>query len=223
LERISELDFLRGEQMELFADVELVEMLKQGDVAAFGELISRYSEKAHHLALRITRNEEDAEEVLQDVFTNVYRKIDSFKGDSAFSSWLYRITANTSFMKLRKRKQHAAVSLEEISVSVKENWVANRTDSCDIDYLSTRHELRAQLETAIGGLPEEYRTIFVLRDVDGISNEEVAKLLSVTVPAVKSRLHRARLMLRKSLQRFHNDSDAGIVNAEEQECFAMAA
>lgn len=212
--------------MELFADTELVEMLKLGNVEAFGELVKRYSEKAHHLALRITRNEEDAEEVLQDVFTNVFRKIESFKGDSAFSSWLYRITANTSFMKLRKRKQHAAISLEEISMSVKENWVANRTDSCDIDYLSTRHELRAQLETAIVQLPEEYKTIFVLRDVDGISNEEVAKLLDVTVPAVKSRLHRARLMLRKSLQRFHDDGTDNVAANNEQPgegVYAMAA
>lgn len=208
--------------MELRADAELVELLKGGDVEAFGELISRYSEKAHHLALRITRCDEDAEEVLQDVFTNVYRKIESFKGDSAFSSWLYRITANTSFMKLRKRKQHAAISLEEISANVRESWVANRTDACDVEYLSTRHELRAELEKAITHLPEEYRMIFVLRDVDGMSNEDVARMLDVTVPAVKSRLHRARMMLRKSLQRFH-DEDANInVSVDESE-YAMAA
>jgi len=193
--------------MELKTDTELVAMLKAGNVEAFSEIVSRYSEKALHLALRITRCDEDAEEVLQDVFTNVFRKIESFKGDSAFSSWLYRITANTSFMKLRKRKQHVAVSLEDISANVRQNWVANRTDSCDIEYLSTRHELRAELETSIGNLPEEYRMIFVLRDVDGMSNEEVAKMLDVTVPAVKSRLHRARMMLRKSLQKFHDEQD----------------
>ena len=194
----------RVEQGKL-TDTELVAMFRKGDHAAFSELISRYSEKAHNLAMRFTRNQEDAEEVLQDVFITVYNKIDGFKGESAFSSWLYRITVNTSFMKLRKRKQTAAVSLEEITPSVKESWVANRSDAADVNYLYSRHELRAELDEAIQRLPEEYRIIFMLRDVDGLSNQEVGEILNISVPAVKSRLHRSRLMLRKRLARFYED------------------
>ena len=155
--------------------------------------------------MRIARNQEDAEEIIQDVFVTVYRKIDRFEGKSAFSSWLYRITVNTAFMKLRKRKQSPAVSLEDINPGVRDNWVGKGSDSCDTNYISSRHELREALEKAISKLPGEYRVIFVLRDVDGLSNQEVGEILNLTVPAVKSRLHRSRLMLRKRLQKFYDD------------------
>ncbi len=186
-------------------DEALIAAFRAGDKDAFVELISRYSEKAHHLCLRITRNAEDAEEILQDVFVTVYRKIDKFEGKSAFSSWLYRITVNTAFMKLRKRKQTAAISLEELTPSAHESWADTRSDTTDLNYLSSRHELREQLEDAIQALPEEYRNIFLLRDVDGLSNQEVSEMLQISVPAVKSRLHRSRLMLRKKLQKFYAD------------------
>lgn len=186
-------------------DTELVALLKGGDASSFNELLSRYSQKVHNLAMRITRNTEDAEEVLQDVFVTVYNKISAFEGKSAFSSWLYRITVNTAFMKLRKRKQTAATSLEEISPSVRETWVGSSAESADTNYISARHELRAELEKAIGKLPEEYRAIFLLRDVDGLSNQKVAEILDISVPAIKSRLHRARVMLRKYLSRYYTD------------------
>lgn len=186
-------------------DASLVSAFRAGDKEAFVELLNRYSEKVHNLSIRITRSEEDAEEVLQDVFVTVYNKIEKFEGKSAFSSWLYRITVNTSFMKLRKRKQNNAISMEEVSPGIRENWVGGRSDSADVNYICSRHELRAELERAIAKLPEEYRVIFVLRDVDGMSNQEVGEILNLSVPAVKSRLHRSRLMLRKRLQKFYED------------------
>jgi RNA polymerase sigma-70 factor (ECF subfamily) len=186
-------------------DTELVAALRNKNEASFVELVERYSQKVHNLAMRITRNEEDTEEVLQDVFITVYNKIDKFEGKSAFSSWLYRITVNTSFMKLRKRRQNQSVSLEDVSPAVKENWVGNSSENTDMTYVSARHELRGELDSAIGRLPEEYRTIFILRDVDGLSNQEVGEILELSVPAVKSRLHRSRLMLRKRLQKFYDD------------------
>ena len=189
---------------ELKPDMLLVQEFRNGDQAAYVELVERYTEKAHNLALRITRNREDAEEILQDVFVTVFRKIDSFKGESAFSSWLYRVTANTSFMKLRKRKKHASVELDE-SVQQSNSWTSERSDSCDIDYMTARHQLRSELEEAIAKLPEEYKLIFVLRDVDGLSNQEVGEVLQLSVPAVKSRLHRSRMMLRKRLEGFYDD------------------
>lgn len=187
------------------SDLELVTGFRSGDTACFVELVDRYNQKAHNLALRITRNQEDAEEILQDVFVTVFNKIDKFEGKSAFSSWLYRITVNTSFMKLRKRKQSPAVSLEEVNPGIRETWVGKGSDACDTNYISSRHELRDALDRAINRLPNEYRVIFVLRDVDGLSNQEVGDILNLTVPAVKSRLHRSRLMLRKRLQKFYDD------------------
>lgn len=194
---------------EMASDSSLVDALRKGDSSCFGELIERYGEKVHNLALRITRNQEDTEEILQDVFVTVFHKIDKFEGKSAFSSWLYRVTVNTAFMKLRKRKQNASVSLEEVSPGVRETWVGKSSDSSDMNYISSRHELREALERAISKLPEEYRVIFLLRDVDGLSNQEVGGILDLSVPAVKSRLHRSRLMLRKRLQKFYEDYVGG--------------
>ncbi len=195
-------------------DAEMVLAFKGGDKNAFVALLTRYSEKVHNLAMRITRNPEDAEEILQDVFLTVYHKIDSFEGKSAFSSWLYRIAANTSFMKLRKRKQQAAVSLDDV-LNIGEELLTNkRSDVSDVNYISSRHELRAALESAVARLPDEYRTIFILRDVDGLSNQEVGEVLDISVPAVKSRLHRSRLMLRRSLQAFYEDYTSGEAKCE---------
>lgn len=188
------------------SDEELIrDIAERQDEASFGEIINRYSEKVHNLALRISRSQEDTEEIMQDVFVTVFKKVDKFEGKAAFSSWLYRITVNTAFMKLRKRKQQASISIEEISPNIKNNWVGNRSEQADVDYLSSKHELREVLEAAVLKLPAEYRTIFLLRDVDGLSNQEVGEILSITVPAVKSRLHRSRLMLRKKLQNFYDD------------------
>ncbi|MCB0328402.1 MAG: sigma-70 family RNA polymerase sigma factor [Bdellovibrionales bacterium] len=188
------------------SDSQLVALTKGGNEEAFLELVERYTEKVQHLAMRITRSEQDAEEVVQEVFITLFTKIKTFRGTSAFSSWLYRVTSNAAFMKLRNRRKHSASSYEEVT----ENGgscesVRQRSDSSDVNYISTRHELRQLIEEAIEALPSEYRSIFVLRDVDGLSNHEVGEVLGLSVPAVKSRLHRARLMLRKKLQRYYQD------------------
>ncbi len=191
--------------LEKLNEKELVKGLMAGDELAFSDLLNQYTERVFNLAMRITRNQEDAEEVLQDVFVTIHKKIASFEGKSAFSSWIYRITANTAFMKLRKRRQSPATSLEDITSSQQEACSQERSDTSDVDYISSRHELRAELANAIEKLADEYRVIFVLRDIDGLSNEEVSEMLNLSVPAIKSRLHRSRLMLRKHLQRFYDD------------------
>jgi len=183
-------------------DLLLVDSFRKGDLAAYCELVNRYNQKVHNLAFRISRNEEDTEEIVQDVFITVFKKIDKFEGKAAFSSWLYRITANTAFMKLRKRKQSQSVSFEDALEGGPENFLVAPDDSA---ILGSRQEIRDTLEKALEQLPPEYRAIFVLRDVDGLSNQEVADILNITVPAVKSRLHRSRLMLRKRLQKFYAD------------------
>jgi RNA polymerase sigma-70 factor, ECF subfamily len=193
-------------QMTLkMTDAELVRAFQGKDTQAYEELVTRYLEKVYNLAWRITRLPEDAEEILQEVFIAVFNKISEFQGKSAFSSWLYRITVNTAFMKLRKRKKHSALSLDETILSGQENWIGQRSDTSDVNYLSSRHELRAVLQGAISRLPAEYKTIFILRDVDGLSNQEVGEILGLSVPAIKSRLHRSRLILRKKLRQFHED------------------
>jgi RNA polymerase sigma-70 factor (ECF subfamily) len=186
------------------SDLALIKKFNKGSLEAFEELVSRYESKIMNLALRFTRNQEDAEEVVQDVFTTLYRKLQGFEGKSAFSSWLYRIVVNASFMKLRKRKQQTTLHLEDL--------VQERGVDKDLLLGGTRHdsipskrELREVLQGAIDKLPEQYRSVFILRDVDALSNEEVAEILDLSVPAVKSRLHRSRLMLRKRLARYYEE------------------
>lgn len=187
-------------------DVEVVNQFKAGDALAFEEIISRYESKVMSLALRFTRNQEDAEEVMQDVFTTVYRKIDGFRGQSAFSSWLYRIVVNAAFMKLRKRKQSQTVSMDDLSPAIKQYCVDRETLNGSFSQnITIAHEMQSVIQNAVNKLPDQYRAVFVLRDVDGLSNQETGEILNLSIPAVKSRLHRSRIMLRKKLQRYYED------------------
>lgn len=187
------------------SDQELIAEFQKGDQRSFEELLARYSNKVFSLASRLTRNSEDAEEVLQDVFVTVHRKIKGFEGKSSFSSWLYRVTVNAAFMKLRKRKQDQTVPLEDI---VKQSHVVSALKSPEhafVDSQTIRNEMLEALESAIRKLPDDYRPVFILRDVDGLTSREVSRILDLTIPAVKSRLHRSRLMLRRRLGRFFGD------------------
>lgn len=190
-------------QAKKVTDNELIEQFKAGSMDAFEEIMNRYQQKVYNLAMRFTRNEEDAEEVLQDVFSTLYRKLQGFEGKSAFSSWLYRVIVNASYMKLRKRKQDHTVSIEDLSPGHQFESKTEYRDRSDV--AAANGELRTRLQRAIDKLPLQYRAVFVLRDVDGLSNQEVSEILSLSVPAVKSRLHRSRLMLRKRLHRFFED------------------
>ncbi len=188
------------------SDTDLIERFTKGCQPSFEQLMQRYETKVHNLAMRLTRNPEDAEEVLQDVFVTVYRKISGFEGKAKFSSWLYRITVNAAFMKLRKRKQDQSVSLDDMLPHLQNKAITQRNAfGARSDALALNNEIRDALEAAIGKLPEDYRAVFVLRDIDGLSNKEVGDILSLSIPAVKSRLHRSRLMLRKRLRRFYDD------------------
>lgn len=188
------------------SDAVLIEQFRNGSLDAFEELVGRYETKVFNLAMRFTRNQEDAEEVLQDVFTTLYKKLASFEGKSAFSSWLYRIIVNAAFMKLRKRKQNNTVSIEDLAPAVKQ-YCMEREPTVDrrSDTLTMNRELRERVQSAIDRLPEQYRAVFVLRDVDGLTNQEVGEILDISIPAVKSRLHRSRLMLRRKLARYYDD------------------
>jgi RNA polymerase sigma-70 factor (ECF subfamily) len=172
-------------------DDRLVNALSSRQPGAPEELLGTYGGHAYRLALRITRNAADAEEVVQDAFCAIVRKIDAFRRQSAFSSWLYRIVANAAYNKLRERpRRHREVSLDDI---------APGDYPGDGDDPAVQNELRTVLQGAIHGLPPACRAVFVLRDVDGLSNVEISEFLGLSIASAKSRVHRARLSLRARL------------------------
>jgi RNA polymerase sigma-70 factor, ECF subfamily len=187
-------------------DVVLVEKLRRGDADAPDLLVGTFGDRVYRLAIRITGNEQDAEEVAQDALWTAARKIDTFKGESAFGSWLYRITANTAYQKLRGRqaKKHE-VPWEDLFPTFDElgQHVDPVSDwSPKAEEPALQNELREVLSSAIDDLPEDYRTAFLMHDVDGLSNPEIAESLGISLPAVKSRVHRSRLFLRQRLSRY---------------------
>lgn len=184
-------------------ELELVTRARQGDTAAFSTLLRRYEGKIFRLAMNITQNREDAEDVLQEAFLKAYEHLDQFQGHSKFYTWIVRIAVNQALMKLRKRKSDRAVSLDE-QIDTGEDTVVREIATWDPDpeQRYSQEELHTILNSAIEALDPIYRTVFTLRDVDGLSTEETAEALELTVPAVKSRLLRARLQLRDKLTRF---------------------
>src|SRR5690242_2930833 len=181
----------------------LVAQAKDGDTQAFGELVRRYEGKIFRLAQHITQNREDAEDVLQETFMKAYEHLEQFKGDSKFYTWIVRIAVNQSLMKLRRRKNDKSVSLDE-QIDTGEDTVVREIAAWgeDPEERFSREELSEILDSAIDGLEPLYRSVFVLRDIDELSTEETAEALGLSVPAVKSRLLRARLQLRERLTRF---------------------
>ncbi len=181
----------------------LVTQSKEGDTRAFNELVRRYESKIFRLAQHITQNREDAEDVLQESFLKAYEHLDQFKGDSKFYTWIVRIAVNQALMKLRRRKTSRAVSLDE-QIDTGEDTVVREIAAWDEDpeQRFSREELGSILDEAIQSLDPPYRSVFVLRDIEELSTEETAEALSLSVPAVKSRLLRARLQLREKLTRY---------------------
>ena len=184
-------------------ELDLVARSRQGDSAAFSVLVRRYEGKIFRLAMNITQNREDAEDVLQEAFFKAYEHLDQFQGNSKFYTWIVRIAVNQALMKLRKRKSDRAVSLDE-QIDTGEDTVVREIAAWDPDpeQQYSQEELHKILNQAVLDLAPIYRTVFTLRDIDGLSTEETAEALDLSVPAVKSRLLRARLQLRDKLTRF---------------------
>jgi RNA polymerase sigma-70 factor (ECF subfamily) len=188
---------------EIFDETALVERAKSGDTSAFTELVSRYERKIYRLAKHITQNDEDAEDVLQEAFMKAYSHLDGFQLQSKFYTWLVRIAVNEALMKLRKRKSSKEVSLDEPTDTGEEQVVREiAVWEDDPEKTYSRDELREILDSAVESLKPAFRTVFVLRDVEELSTEETAEALNISIPAVKSRLLRARLQLREKLTRF---------------------
>ena len=188
-------------------DIALVERLRGQDEQALAELSSLYGARIYQLAFRYMRNHEDAEEVVQDVLLKVFRKIELFRGDSALSSWVYRITFNTAMSRLRRTRlsRLAEVTELEIGTSIHEDG-SGALDPADwsqmADEAMLRQELRERLVAAVGDLPPIYREPVILRDLRGLSTEEASTRLRVKDQTLKSRLHRGRLLLRERLADF---------------------
>lgn len=194
--------------MDQADELKLLEAVRGGDAAALGTLMDRYSSRVYQLAHGITRNEADAEEVVQDVFLTLFRKAETFEGRSALGSCIYRVTTNAALIKRRGKRAQVEVAIEDLLprffadghrqgslAALMADW--SQTPE---KYLLSQENWEL-LEQALNKLPHHYRAVVVLRDVEGLSNEEAADALGESVPTVKSRLHRGRMALRELLSK----------------------
>ena len=187
-------------------DAALVEALRREDPEAPELLVETYGDRVYRLALRITGSNEDAEEVAQDALWTAARKVSTFKGEAAFGSWLYRIAANAAYQKLRARKAKAhEIAMDDVLPAFDDAGrhfepMADWSDR--VDEQALQGELRRVLGAAIDELPADYRTALVMHDVEGLSNPDIAEALGISLPAVKSRVHRSRLFVRKQLAEY---------------------
>jgi RNA polymerase sigma-70 factor, ECF subfamily len=202
-----------NEPAPLTEELVLVNAAKAGDVGAFEELVRRYDRNVFRIAQHITQNREDAEDVVQDAFLKAYENLPQFQGQSKFYTWLVRIAVNEALMKLRRRRPERMVSLDEEVRTEEDSMPREIADwSPNPEQQYNQAELKDILGKTIQGLPPSFRTVFVLRDVEGLSTEETAEALSLSIPAVKSRLLRARLQLRERLNKYFKTRKGGDSN-----------
>ena len=194
--------------MRTETEATLIDRLRGGDTAALERLMEQFAPRVHRLAYGITRNEADAEEVVQDVFLSLFRKIEAFEGRAALGTWIYRITVNAALIKRRGKRVELEVLLEDHLPTFREDGhregdrallLADWSETPEEELLS--NETRRAVRRMIASLPDRYRVVLMLRDMEGLSNEETAKILDDSVASVKSRLHRARMALREQVTR----------------------
>ena len=177
------------------SDEELVKLAKdKKNYLAFEKLLSRYERPIYNLSFKFMRNKEKAEEVTQDTFLSVFRNLDNFRLESSFKTWIYRVATNFALMKIRKNKRSKEFLSEDSTLDTN---ITNRNSDPENAY--EKMELTELIKDAIAKLPQIYRTAFLLRDVEGFSNQEVADILNISLPALKSRILRARLLMRDYL------------------------
>jgi RNA polymerase sigma-70 factor (ECF subfamily) len=186
------------------ADDRLLKSAQAGDVAAFEELVGRHRDAVFGVALRMTRSEADAAEIAQDTFLSAYQHLPSFRGEAAFGSWVHRIAANHALMRLRHRRVVESVRDELEAPDSSGAAVYHLSDwGKRADEKALESELGEAIRQATDRLPEPYREVFLLKDVEGLSYEEIAEITKDSVSAIKSRLHRARLSLREAIDQFY--------------------
>lgn len=197
-------------QTSVEEDRELLSRAQAGDMSAFEALVGRHEEKVYGLALRMTRSEADAAEIAQDTFLSAYQHLAEFRGEAAFGSWVHRIAANNALMRLRRQKVVDMVSDDELAGpeftdrgSLADGPESDWSKRADDKILED--ELGRAIQAATDALPEGYREVFLLKDVEGLSYEEISEMVGISIPAVKSRLHRARLSLREAIDAFYKE------------------
>lgn len=200
-------------------EADLLERLRAGDPAAYRDLVDLNSANVYRVALKLLGDAQEAEDVLQETFLSAFESIGKFEGRSQLSTWLYRIATNASLMRLRKRRRAEAFSLddtpgEEEEAEPSPRYLADWSAVPDSQLLTA--EAKAEMDRAIGDLPETLRSVFVLRDIQGLSGDETARILGITVQAVKTRLHRARLRLRDRLSLYFSERAPGLTGAGRQ-------
>ena len=184
-------------------DIELAKVAAQGNMAAFEEIYKRHHRRVYSVCLRMLQNTSEAEDLTQDVFIQLYRKIGSFRGDSAFTTWLHRMTVNQVLMHFRKRTVKYEKTTEEGETPVQiVSGTANPEKMRIVDKIA--------LDNAIEQLPSGYKNVFVLHDVEGFEHEEVARILGCSVGTSKSQLHKARLKLQRLLRKKANPRLLGL-------------
>jgi len=184
-------------------DTKYIHRAINNDGRAFEHLVKKYEHKIYDLAYKILGNTDDAADVLQETFLQAYRSLPKFKGKSSFSTWLYRIAMNNCLMKIRKHKNRTVESLDSTEDDSTDALYNNIPDwSFNPEATAENSELRDILSRTIRRLPSEYRTVIILHDMQGMSNKEVSGILKLSIPAIKSRLHRARSFVRKRLSHY---------------------
>lgn len=190
--------------MNEIPETELVDRAKKGDQTAQALIVKKYERMVYNLGLRFLSNQEEAECVLQDTFLKILQSLDKFKGESQLSTWIYRIATNQALMRLRNKKRKYVSIEEEDGTESKDysNIMKSFQKNPLEDLLNT--ELREKMRSSIDLLPPKYKSVFVLKDIEGLSLKEISEILNLSLPAVKSNLHRARLFLRENLSEFIN-------------------
>ncbi len=177
----------------------LIELAQKGDRKALAELVRVYEQTVYNFSYKICRNKERAENTMQETFLSMVKNIHQFSGESKLSTWLYRVVANHCLMLARFENRYGFTSLDDEEAQIDEKTIADW--KVTPERVAENNELKEMLDEAIQKLAPEYRIVFTLRDVEGLSTEETAKIVDLSVPAVKSRLHRARAFLRNELNK----------------------
>ena len=183
---------------------ELIEAAKGGDINAFNKLIKDYTQMIYSFSFKVCRNEEKAKDTLQDTLINIFRSLKTFDGKSKLSTWIYKVVTNNCLMLKRTEKSNRLVSVDDLQIE----YDSDKMFSSQLESPSGRTlngELKTKLDEAIKKLPVKYRLVFLLRDVEGLSIEETKNILNLTVPVIKSRLHRARNFLKNELQEYYEN------------------
>jgi RNA polymerase sigma-70 factor, ECF subfamily len=183
-------------------EIKLIEQAQLGDKKSLAELVKKYESTVYNFSFKICRDKDRAENTMQETFLSLIKNIKQFKGDSKLSTWLYTVISNHCLMLARAESKHAYTSIEDEDAVIDEKKFTDWRVAPD--KVAEDKELKKLLDDSIEKLHPDYRVVFLLRDVEGFSTEETAEMCNLSVPAVKSRLHRARAFLRKELNEKFN-------------------